>query len=163
MKLAEKTVGEVKERVDGAKGVVENAKIPAADAPNNLERLFEDRVASALKQLGVPTRDDLQGIAQRLEELSSLLQTLTAERQTCGFSAPSAERDDLKQINGIGPILEGKLNAAGIWSYRQLAVLTDAEISHLESGVIKSSGRIRRDDWVGQAKDLYSRKQAKPL
>jgi len=41
--------------------------------------------------------------------------------------------------------------------------LTDAEISHLESGVIKSSGRIRRDDWVGQAEDLYSRKQAKPL
>ncbi|MDZ7622148.1 MAG: hypothetical protein U5O69_07100 [Candidatus Competibacteraceae bacterium] len=52
-------------------------------------------------------------------------------------------------------MLEEKLNAAGIDRYRQIAVLTDADIDHLESEVIHLSGRIRRDDWIGQARALH--------
>jgi len=63
-------------------------------------------------------------------------------------------RDDLTAIGGIGPALERKLNAAGISSYAQLAALSNDDIDHLEKNIIKFSGRIRRDDWVGQAKAL---------
>ena len=55
-------------------------------------------------------------------------------------------------------VMEGKLNAAGISHYRQLAVLTDADIDHLEAEVIHFSGRIRRDDWVAQAREFHARK-----
>jgi predicted flap endonuclease-1-like 5' DNA nuclease len=64
------------------------------------------------------------------------------------------KRDDLTAIGGIGPALERKLNAAGISSYAQLAALSNDDIDHLEKNIIKFSGRIRRDDWVGQAKAL---------
>lgn len=163
MKLADETVGEMKERVDEVRGMVENVRTRAADTLDNLEQLFEERVSRALKRLGVPTRDDLQGIARRLEELNGLIKTLADERRTLGVTAQAVERDDLKLINGIGPVLEGKLNAAGIRSYRQLATLTDADIDRLESDVIHFSGRIRREDWVDQAKTLHGKKYGESL
>jgi len=64
------------------------------------------------------------------------------------------KKDDLTVITGIGPALAKKLNAAGIVGYAQLAAITEKEIAHLEKNVIKFSGRIKRDDWVGQAKKL---------
>jgi predicted flap endonuclease-1-like 5' DNA nuclease len=66
----------------------------------------------------------------------------------------SGTPDDLTAIDGIGPALAKKLNAAGISSYAQLATLTDDDIEDLEKNVIRFSGRIRREDWVGQAKKL---------
>ncbi|WP_089729363.1 helix-hairpin-helix domain-containing protein [Candidatus Thiosymbion oneisti] len=64
------------------------------------------------------------------------------------------KRDDLTAIDGIGPTLAKKLNAAGISSYAQLAVLSDDDIERLEKDIIRFSGRIKRDDWVGQARTL---------
>lgn len=64
--------------------------------------------------------------------------------------------NDLKAIAGIGPGLEKKLNAAGITSYVQIAALTSEEITRLERDVVKFAGRITRDDWIGQAKQLLA-------
>jgi predicted flap endonuclease-1-like 5' DNA nuclease len=63
-------------------------------------------------------------------------------------------QDDLKQISGVGSGLEKKLQDAGITSYAQIAALTDAEIQDLEVNVVKFAGRIKRDNWIGQAKRL---------
>ena len=64
--------------------------------------------------------------------------------------------DDLKQISGIGPGLEKKLNDFGISSLEQLAQLSDDDIKRVEEEVIRFSGRIKRDKWVEQAKKLVS-------
>jgi large subunit ribosomal protein L21 len=66
-------------------------------------------------------------------------------------------QDDLKQISGVGPGLEKKLQDAGITSYAQIAALTDAEIQDLEANVVKFAGRIKRDDWIGQARQLMGK------
>ncbi|MCA9907468.1 MAG: DUF4332 domain-containing protein [Anaerolineae bacterium] len=42
--------------------------------------------------------------------------------------AKSADRDDLKRIEGIGPKMEKALNAAGIETFARLAEATDAEL-----------------------------------
>jgi len=162
-KLAEEKVGEVKERVEEVREMVEGAKTKAVDTLDNLEQLFEERVARALKRLGVPTRDDLQSIAKRLEAMNDLIQGLAQEGEGAEEAAPGAEKDDLKLISGIGPVLEGKLNGAGITSYQQIAALSDDEIERLESDVINFSGRIQRDDWIGQAKTLYLKKYGKTI
>jgi poly(hydroxyalkanoate) granule-associated protein len=163
LKLAGETVGEVKERVGEVRDMVEGVKTRAADTLDNLEQLFEERVARALKRLGVPTRDDLQGIARRLEEMNGLIKGLAESWQAPALAASPAEKDDLKLISGIGPVLEGKLHGAGIHTYQQIAVLTDDEIERVESEVIHFSGRIRRDDWIGQAKALYLNKYGKAI
>ena len=63
-------------------------------------------------------------------------------------------QDDLKMISGVGPGLERKLLDFGITSYAQIAALTDDDIAELEAHVVKFAGRIKRDDWIGQAQQL---------
>ncbi len=154
-RIAEEKVGEMKDRVDEVRGMVEDVRSRAGDTLDNLEQLFEERVARALKRLGVPTRDDVQGIARRLEEINERIRLLAEAREAASMALAV---DDLKQINGIGPVLEGKLKAAGICSYQQIAALNPADIERLETEVIHFSGRINRDDWIGQARTLHLRK-----
>ena len=44
----------------------------------NLEKIFQDRVARALKKLDVPTQADLQDLNQRMDALSQHIATLFA-------------------------------------------------------------------------------------
>ncbi|MDX1557140.1 MAG: phasin family protein [Xanthomonadales bacterium] len=46
---------------------------------NKLESLFEDRVARTLARLGIPTADDIQSLAKRVESLSKDVQALNAK------------------------------------------------------------------------------------
>jgi len=61
--------------------------------------------------------------------------------------------DDLKAISGVGPKLETVLNGLGIWSYAQVASMTDGEIAWLDD-YLGFKGRIGRDGWVAQAAKL---------
>nr|WP_157385404.1 5' DNA nuclease [Rhizobium freirei] len=61
--------------------------------------------------------------------------------------------DDLKLISGVGPKLEQVLNGRGIRRFADIAAWTDADIDQIDAE-LGFDGRIRRDDWVGQAKAL---------
>ncbi len=65
-----------------------------------------------------------------------------------------AEKDDLKKINGIGPFIEQKLNALGIYTFKQVSQFDPPFIQSLTEAIQFFPGRIERDDWVGQAKKL---------
>jgi NADH-quinone oxidoreductase subunit E len=69
------------------------------------------------------------------------------------FDAPVGPRDDLKLISGVGPVLEGKLNALGITKYAQVAAFKKADIARVDA-VLNFRGRIERDEWIKQAKAL---------
>ena len=66
---------------------------------------------------------------------------------------PKVMTHDLKQIAGIGPKLEKVLNGQGITSIGQIATWTDADVAKFDDA-LGLDGRIRRDDWVGQARKL---------
>ena len=75
-------------------------------------------------------------------------------RRPAGLEAPrDGGKDDLKLIDGIGRVTEGKLNDLGIWHLDQIAGWQAAEITWIGT-YLGMSGRIERDDWVGQAKSL---------
>ncbi|MBD8064571.1 NADH-quinone oxidoreductase subunit NuoE [Devosia sp. PTR5] len=76
-------------------------------------------------------------------------------RETGGplFDAPEGPKDNLKLITGVGPVLEGRLNALGITRYEQIANFTDEDISRVDRA-LNFRGRVQRDDWVRQAKAL---------
>ncbi len=65
----------------------------------------------------------------------------------------AAKADDLKRISGIGPKLEQVLNGRGIKRFADIAAWSDADIDRIDAE-LGFDGRIRRDDWVGQAKAL---------
>ncbi len=69
------------------------------------------------------------------------------------LDGPQGEADDLKQIGGVGPKLEEKLNALGIYHYHQIAAFTPENVAWVDDH-LNFKGRIERDDWVGQATAL---------
>ena len=68
--------------------------------------------------------------------------------------ASAATADDLKVIVGIGPFLEKKLHAIGIYTFRQIANFTQEDIEKVNDIIEFFPGRIERDNWVGQAAEL---------
>ena len=63
-------------------------------------------------------------------------------------------KDDLQVIKGIGPFIEEKLNALGITTYRQLANMTAKLETQVNEAIEFFPGRVKRDQWVAQAKIL---------
>ncbi len=68
-------------------------------------------------------------------------------------AAKATEKDDLKKISGVGPVLEKKLNALGITTYSEIAKFTKKRIEEVD-GELNFKGRIEREDWKAQAKIL---------
>jgi NADH-quinone oxidoreductase subunit E len=66
---------------------------------------------------------------------------------------PKGEADDLKKLSGLGPKLEASLNEIGVYHYSQIASWTAEETAWVDSA-LKLRGRIERDNWIDQAKDL---------
>ncbi len=66
--------------------------------------------------------------------------------------------DDLKLIVGIGPALERMLQQLGVGTYRQIARWTEHDIDDMDGRLAEFPGRIRRDAWVTQARELHARK-----
>lgn len=64
--------------------------------------------------------------------------------------------DDLVIINGIGPVINRKLNEAGIYTFRQLANLTAAQLRAIVGDVIQRLAD--EDDIINQAKTLADQK-----
>lgn len=77
------------------------------------------------------------------------------------LGAPVGEKDDLKQITGVGPVLEDKLNGLGVYHFWQIARWTADEIAWVD-GSLNVRGRITRDDWISQAKTLAESSASKP-
>jgi predicted flap endonuclease-1-like 5' DNA nuclease len=69
-------------------------------------------------------------------------------------TATEAEKDDLKMISGIGPYIEERLHALDIFTFRQISNFTKQDIETINDAIIYFSGRIDRDEWVAQAKEL---------
>ena len=63
-------------------------------------------------------------------------------------------KDDLQVIKGIGPFIEEKLNALGITTYRQIANMTAKLEEEVNVAIEFFPGRVKRDQWVAQAKIL---------
>lgn len=62
--------------------------------------------------------------------------------------------DDLKQIKGVGPKMEGMLNGMGIYHFDQVASWRKKEVEWVDENLEGFNGRVTRDEWVKQAKVL---------
>lgn len=89
-----------------------------------------------------------------LNRIASRVGELNFER--IGY-ATADEADDLKVIVGVGPFLEKKLNAIGIYTFRQIANFNQDDIDQVNDVIEFFPGRIERENWVGQSAALASK------
>ncbi len=69
-----------------------------------------------------------------------------------------SEKDDLKKMWGVGPVMEKTMNGLGIYLFRQVASLTEKDIDWVASHINTFPDRINRDNWAGQAAKLRKEK-----
>ena len=72
-------------------------------------------------------------------------------------TADASEADDLKQISGVGPVLEKTLNSIGIYKFEQVSKMTSEEYNLLDSLTKSFPGRAERDNWAAQATELMTK------
>ena len=65
--------------------------------------------------------------------------------------------DDISLISGIGDVLAKKLAGEGVNSFRQIAEWTEDDIADYDAK-LDLKGRIEREEWVEQAKELLAGK-----
>jgi predicted nucleic acid-binding Zn-ribbon protein len=105
--------------------------------------------------------------------VAQLRGTVSNETELLGFRSDYAKRteklplfldkprgvpDDLRLIKGVGEKLNTMLTSIGIFHFRQIANWTDADIDQVDAKLEIFKGRIKRDDWVSQAKLLAAGK-----
>jgi len=83
--------------------------------------------------------------AQKIELLLSKIGT-----------ADTTAKDNLKKITGIGPVFEKSLNSLGIKTYLQISKMDNTTIVLVEEVTKYFPGKIEREDWVTQAKNLMN-------
>ncbi|RPF72293.1 hypothetical protein [Aurantiacibacter spongiae] len=70
-------------------------------------------------------------------------------------SAPLAvEGDELTRMKGVGPKLAAQLREMGVTTFAQIAAWDESDVDRVDSRLGRFQGRIRRDDWVEQARLL---------
>ena len=107
-----------------------------------------------------------KSIDEKDEKIEELTLLHIAERkhllnyESFGTASPE-EKDDLQMISGIGPFIERRLHAVDIYTFRQISKFTARDIETMNVAIIYFAGRIERDEWVAQAKELVKNEDEK--
>ena len=82
-----------------------------------------------------------------------------AATRPAALAAPrGGKADNLKLIKGVGPRLEALCNSLGFWHFDQIANWTAAEVAWVDNNLEGFKGRVSRDEWIPQARDLAAGK-----
>ena len=77
---------------DAVESTVTQVKERAQDTWDKLDRVFQDRVSRSLNRLGVPGREEMQALIDRVDELNRQVRNLNAQKasgRTTTASGPS--------------------------------------------------------------------------
>ncbi|MDC3267856.1 putative Ig domain-containing protein [bacterium] len=94
--------------------------------------------------------------AEDLERISKKAESI--DFATLGVASAS-EKDSLQTIKGIGPFIEEKLNALGIYTFEQVGNMTPEIEEQVNKAIEFFPGRVKRDQWAKQARELHSNKK----
>lgn len=122
----------------------------ALDESRLTQRSLEDEIAKL--------RASLNAQSQASSRKASAKFTTDAPKPATLFDRRPDIVDDLKEVKGIGPVMEGILNENGCYHFKQLANFSSRDIEWISAALGSFPDRIARDEWVDQAQTLYARK-----
>ncbi|NND00813.1 MAG: 30S ribosomal protein S2 [Gammaproteobacteria bacterium] len=136
--------------------------IPAGDGEEYIEVdetvLAEPAAAPAQEVAASATPDETEAakpLADEAPEEKASKEEPKPEPDPAKETTIAAKNDDLTQITGIGPVIAGKLDAMGITSFQQIADFTAEDVERID-GELNFKGRIERENWIVQAKQLVA-------
>jgi len=141
-------IGDTVKRIDGTEVPLWKAPVPVGDQAADVAEVKAKEPAKAKPPAEKAEKPVEAKPAPKADVVPS------DEDKPALLSKPDGEPDDLKKIKGIGPKLEKELNGAGVYHFRQIASWTEKEVAWADEHLVSFKGRISRDDWVSQAKEL---------
>lgn len=78
------------------------------------------------------------------------------------YSCRPSLADDLSHLKGVASVIEGRLHDLGVYTFKQIALWNDENI-HEFSTLLSFKDRIRREQWVDQARELHFQKYGERL
>lgn len=81
-------------------------------------------------------------------------QAMKEERAEAEVTPDAKTPDDLTRIKGVGPKLNDMLVSLGVTRLSQIAAWSNEDIDRIDPQLGRFEGRIRRDNWVEQARLL---------
>ena len=133
---------EAKAQADADAKAAKEAK--AAEEKAEKEAAAKKKAEKKPASKEVKKKEELKRVQERSETIDfSILGT-----------AKASDKDDLQVMKGIGPFIEEKLNALGIYTYLQVSKMTSKLETDVNEAIEFFPGRVKRDQWVNQAKIL---------
>ena len=114
------------------------------------EEEVEEEVDQEAESEDAPTEAELK----KKEELERVKANASKIDFNVLGTAKSSDKDDLQAIKGVGPFIEEKLNALGIYTYEQISKMNSELEDTVNLAIEFFPGRVKRDQWVAQAKNL---------
>ncbi|MBN2114766.1 MAG: hypothetical protein JW785_11650 [Acidimicrobiia bacterium] len=131
-------------------------RLPAAAAPEEGYAPAEERFRRRLEARGsgelARAEETIRSQRRVLEEKERLISLLLDRCRAAGRLREGP--DDLKEVSGIGPVIEDLLHGLGITTFGQLAALTDEELDRIGDRLGAFHERVHRDRWREQAAEL---------
>ena len=106
-------------------------------------------------------QDEIEGLKAENEALKKKLEAAESKTVQAVPVEPATPPvpDKLQKIKGIGPVIEGKLNEAGVYTFEQLATKTPDDLREMLGDVIE---RLADEDaMIDQAKEFFQEKISK--
>lgn len=130
-------------------------------------------VASRRTRVEIDRRDTLDEGADKARRNQALIDAPAGERTADLVPPPTPEglagvgaavqagaapapdpNHDLTRLKGVGPKLAARLHQLGVTGFDDIAGWSDADIDRVDAQLGPFAGRIRRDNWVEQARLL---------
>lgn len=67
-------------------------------------------------------------------------------------AAATDTADDLTSIKGVGAAIAERLHGIGVTTFVEIAAWSDEDIAEIAPQIKAGADRIKREDWVGQAR-----------
>lgn len=146
----------LRSRQDHARPEYEPLRARSGDAGSAGYEARESRVQVRTTRAAPPDAPGRK--AKRLEAISAARKP--DDQANLLTHAAFGEGDDLSRIVGVGPILTELLHDVGVYYFWQIAEWTEEDVAYVDEKLLHFRGRIERDDWVGQARDLSTEPDA---
>ncbi len=168
IKAIESDKSELNSRVDKLKAESNSLHKNLIEKDHQIEDLtLEVNALKALHAEAVQETDDVtlknKRTKQLLYEKDEALYQITQRKHLLDYkgfgTATIAQKNDLKMISGIGPFIEERLHAIDIYTFRQISKFSARDIDTINDVIEYFSGRIERDEWVAQARELVHTKE----
>lgn len=181
--LPEVDLQPLREQVAAVDEAVRNIDLPIPDLKPTEQRLTAiehalfpvqtrlDELESAVRAFRVPPPQtvDFGPVLERLGTLQSHLENPPAPKATVREGSRNllthpghGKPDDLTQIKGVPKVLERRLHRVGVFYFWQIAEWSPEDVRYVDSKLAAYKGRIEREAWVSQAKELVATASATP-